>query len=183
MIEIYHKLHSYQPDPETRILIIGTWLPDRTDSPDFFYGWNKSFLWHLLPISFGRESLKDATLLEKKDFMKEFKVDFTDVISSLSVEEKDQNVADDSFVDASVEKWTDLIALIDSLPKLEAVYFTRKTFNGLPNIRVKVVEAAKHCLDKNIRFCKLDTPSKYFDPGKQQQWRDTIVTGKTCLRV
>jgi hypothetical protein len=73
--------------------------------------------------------------------------------------------------------------LIDSLPQLKAVYFTRKTFNGIPQIKNYVSQLAKYCLSKNIRFCKLDTPARHFSDEKQQQWIDTIVLQKTCLRV
>jgi hypothetical protein len=76
-----------------------------------------------------------------------------------------------------------LLAVVDQLPKLKAVYFTRKTFNGIPNIKSEVMKLAKHCHSKQIRMCKLDTPARHFSDEKQQQWIDTIVLMKTCLRV
>ncbi len=180
---ITHKFHDYQPDPNTEILILGTFIHDREDSPDFFYGRTRNFLWHLLPICYNLPEMKEATLEEKKQFMAEYKIDFADVINTLEVEEGEEDNSDDNFIDASVSEWRDLITLVDSLPNLKAVYFTRKTFNSIPAIRTQVTKIAKHCIDKGIRFCKLETPSKFYDPSKQQQWKNTIFFQTTCLRV
>ncbi len=179
-----HKFNEHAINENTEVLILGTFVYDFPDSPDFFYGRTKSFLWHLLPSCFNLPSLKEADLAEKKAFMLAHKIDFADVIQSVSLDEADENhMTDDSVIDSSVNEWTNLIALVDSLPQLKAVYFTRKTFNSIPNIRQQISALAKHCQAKNIRICKLETPAKYFDEAKQQQWTDTIVTQKTCLRV
>jgi hypothetical protein len=37
--------------------------------------------------------------------------------------------------------------------------------------------------NKDIRFCKLETPAKYYDETKQKQWIDTIVKQTTCMRA
>jgi len=34
--------------------------------------------------------------------------------------------------------------LIDSLPNLKAVYFTRKTFNGIANAKLQIVQIAAY---------------------------------------
>lgn len=180
---LLHKFRDHQPAADTEILILGTFVHDYTDGPEFFYCKTRSFLWHLLPICYGLPDLKEASLSEKFEFMKDKKVDFMDVIHSIEVEEGDDTNAEDGFIDSSVHEWTDLESVVNSLPKLKAVYFTRKTFNSIPNVRTQVVSLAKFCAEKNIRFCKLDTPAKYFDAGKQKQWKDTIVTQKTCFRV
>jgi hypothetical protein len=89
---------------------------------------------------------------------------------------------EEDFVDISAKTFYDLTALVDQLPKLKAIYFTRKTFNGMPNIKAEIMKLAQHCQSKQIRLCKLDTPARHFSDEKQQQWIDTIVLQKTCLR-
>lgn len=179
---ILHKLRDHQVDSQTEILILGTFSADIPGSPDFFYGRTRSFLWHLLPQTWGLEPLKEADLASKQEFMKEYKVDFADIIHSLDVPEGKEADVDDTFIDSHVQQWKDINALIDTLPNLKAVYFTRKTFNGIANMRVQVNIIAKHCKGKRLRFCKLETPSRFYSPEKQQQWIDTIVLQTTCLR-
>jgi hypothetical protein len=52
----------------------------------------------------------------------------------------------------------------------------------MPNIKAEIMKVAQHCQSKQIRLCKLDTPARHFSDEKQQQWIDTIVLQKTCLR-
>lgn len=180
---ILNKFREYQVSPNTEILILGNFSADSPDAPDFFYGRAKSFLWHLLPQCWGLDSLKEATLKEKKDFMSKYKIDFADLIDALDVPDGEEANVDDSFIDSHVQKWKDIISLTDQLPKLKAVYFTRKTFNGAPNIKAESSLIAEHCKRRNLRVCKLETPSRFFSPEKQQQWIDTIVLQTSCLRV
>lgn len=178
-----HKFHDHKVSDDTEILILGTFIHDRFENGDFFYGRLRSFLWHLLPICFGMPILKEASLDQKLEFMADKKIDFADVIHALDVPEGEEENLEDAFIDEHVSEWKDLIKLVDQLPKLKAVYFTRKTFNSIPAVRQQVVQLAKHCMAKNIRFCKLETPAKFFDPTKQQQWIDTIVNQRTCLKA
>ena len=180
---ILNKFREYNVSSKTEILILGTFSPDTPGAPDFFYGRAKSFLWHLLPQCWGLDSLKEASLISKKDFMSSFKIDFADIIDALDVPEGQEANVNDTFEDNHVSQWKDIISLIDSLPDLKAVYFTRKTFNGIPNIRVQIAMIAEYCKKRNLRICKLETPSRFFSPEKQQQWLDTIVLQNTCLRV
>lgn len=182
MPRIQNKFRRHLPDPETEILILGIFSADVPGSPDFFYGRDRNFLWHLLPICWGLPSLKDSPLEEKKRFMASHKIDFADLIFSVDIPDGEPLNADESFIDGHVEEWNDCSRLIDSLPALKAVYFTRKTFNGIPNTRRQVNGMADLCRRKNIRMCKLDTPSKFFSVEKQQQWVDTIIRQKTCLK-
>lgn len=179
----HHKFISHQVHPQTHILILGLFEADQPHAGDFYYGRQRSFLWHLLPICFGNASLKEATLEQKQQFMRKHHIDFTDVISSLETEDGEELVMEDEFIDHHIYAFTDLIALINQLPSLKAVYFTRKTFNGLHNTKQAVIQVAQYCREKGIRFCKLDTPARHFSDEKQQQWKDTIVLQKTCLRV
>ena len=179
---ILHKFRDHQVNPRTEILILGTFNPDIPDEVDFFYGRSRNFLWHLLPQCWGLEPMKDAALSDKKDFIAGYKIDFADIILSLEVPEGQEENTDDTFVDTHVKEWNDIVKLINSLPNLKAVYFTRKTFNGIPNMRLQINKVAAHCKEKGIRICKLETPARHYSIEKQQQWIDTIVLQDTCLR-
>lgn len=179
---ILHKFRDHEVSPATETLILGTFNPDLEGGPDFFYGRLRNFLWHLLPQSFGLEPLKEAELASKKAFMAEYKIDFADVIHALDIPEGKEGNVDDDFIDSHVQEWKDINSLIDTLPNLKAVYFTRKTFNGIPKIRQQITSIAAHCKQKDIRMCKLETPSKFYSDEKLQQWIDTIVRQSTCLK-
>lgn len=179
---IQHKFQNHLVNPKTEILILGTFNHDDLEGPDFFYGRSRTFLWHLLPQCWDLDSLKEADILAKQDFMKTYKIDFADLIDSIDVAEGEEDNVDDNFIDTHVDQWKDITRLIDTLPNLNSVYFTRKTFNGIVNIKIKIMQVANHCKQKNIRFCKLETPARFHSPEKQQQWKDTIVHKSTCLR-
>ncbi len=180
---VTNKFKNYQVSPQTETLILGTFSHDVIDGADFFYGKPRNFLWHLLPISYGLTSLKEANLETKKAFMTQYKIDFADIIETLNVPEGEENNLDDTFIDNHAFEWKNINLLIDSLPHIKAVYFTRKTFNGIANAKQQIMQIAKYCNEKNIRFCKLETPAKYFDDTKQKQWIDTIVKQTTCMRA
>lgn len=179
---ILHKYRDHQVNIETQILLLGTFNPDSADSPDFFYGRQRNFLWHLLPQCWNSASLKEASLFSKQQFMAKYKIDFADLIHSLEVPEGEEDNIDDDFIDSHVQQWKDIVALMETLPSLKEVYFTRKTFNGIPNMRTRVNIIAEYCKQNNIRICKLETPARFHSPEKQQQWIDTIVKKRTCLR-
>lgn len=183
MVLLTNKFINHQASHNTEILILGIFNHDTAEDIHFFYGKPRNYLWHLLPISFGWPSLKDASLQSKMDFLKKYKIDFTDIVNTLLVPEGQETNHEDAFVDTYVQTWNDLEAIINGLPALKAVYFTRKTFNGIPNCKKQVIEISKICAAKNIRFCKLETPSKYYDDNKQNQWIDTIVRQKTCMKA
>ncbi len=183
MCQLNNKFTNHIVQPDTEILLLGTFTHDHAHSGDFFFGRPRNFLWHLLPVCFKHIPLKDAPLKAKQAFMAKYHIDFADVISVLEVPLADDENMEDDFIDSHAHTFTDLITLVDSLPKLKAVYFTRKTFNGIPNIKAAVNKLALHCQNKQIRMCKLDTPARHFSEEKQQQWVDTIILKKTCLRV
>jgi G:T/U-mismatch repair DNA glycosylase len=180
---IYNKFKAHQTNTETEILILGTFTHDHPHSGDFFYGRPRNFLWHLLPLCFKHISLKDAPLSAKQTFMKKYSIDFIDVVQSLEVNEGDEENMDDDFIDSHIHDFTNLESVVQSLPQLKAIYFTRKTFNGIPQIKTQITKLSAYCQLNNIRLCKLDTPARHFSTQKQQQWIDTIVLQKTCLRV
>ena len=115
--------------------------------------------------------------------MEKHKIDFADIINAIDVPEGEENNLDDSFIDNHVKEWNNLAAIIETLPKLKAVYFTRKTFNGIHQSKQQIMQIAAFCNAKNLRFCKLETPAKYYDETKQKQWIDTIVKQTTCMKA
>ncbi|WP_207429440.1 hypothetical protein [Pedobacter sp. SYSU D00535] len=183
MPKVAHKFKHILPHEGTEILILGTFVPEGEEDTDFFYGRPRNYLWHLLPICWKGQSLKEAPLSEKQHFMQKRKIGFADLIDALEVPEGEETNTDDAFVDTHVQQWNDIISIIDSLPALKSVYFTRKTFNGIPNLKVQMAVIAAHCKQKGIRICKLETPARHFSVEKQQQWIDTIVKQTTCLKV
>jgi G:T/U-mismatch repair DNA glycosylase len=183
MAIIVNKFREYQVSAQTEILILGTFSPDIPEAADFFYGRSRTFLWHLLPQCWGVEPLLEAPVSRKKEFMSAYNIDFADIINAVDMPEKGETSLDDIFIDSHVHQWNDIIALIDTLPDLKAVYFTKKTFSGIPLMRAQIKVAADYCAQKGIRFCKLETPSKFYSPEKLQQWIDTMVLKTTCLRV
>lgn len=180
---VANKFKNYQVNINAEILILGTFSHNVIDGADFFYGKPRNFLWHLLPISFGLTSLKEENLEAKKAFMDKYNIDFADIIETIDVPEGEENNLDDTFIDNHAFEWKNINILIDSLPNLKAVYFTRKTFNGIANAKQQIMQIAKYCQQKNVRFCKLETPAKYYDDTKQKQWIDTIVKQTTCMRA
>lgn len=180
---VKNKFIDYTIHTNTEILILGTFSHDIADGADFFFGKPRNYLWHLLPICFGLSSMKESSLTVKKEFMIKYKIDFADIIDTLEVPEGEENNLDDTFIDNHAFEWKNINGLIDSLPNLKAVYFTRKTFNGIANAKLQIVQIAAYCKQKDIRFCKLETPAKYYDDTKQKQWIDTIVKQTTCMRA
>ena len=113
---ILHKYRDYQVSHKTEILILGTFIPETSDGPDFFYGRSRNFLWHLLPKCWGMDSLKEASLSSKQKFMTTYKIDFADLIDALDVPEGEEDNSDDAFIDSHVQQWKDIVGLIDTLP-------------------------------------------------------------------
>ena len=183
MAIIENKFRDYQVSLQTEILILGTFSPDIQGAADFFYGRSRIFLWYLLPQCWGVEPLQEAPLSRKKEFMSAYNIDFADIVDAVNMPEDGEASFDDNYIDSHVLQWKNIIALIDSLPALKAVYFTKKTFSGIPFMRSQIKATADYCTQKGIRFCKLETPSKFYSPEKLQQWKDTIVLKNSCLRV
>ena len=170
-----HKFDGNQPDPATEILILGTFHPDVANGADFFYGRPRNYLWQLLPNCFNQPSLKGEPLIQKEGFMQEYKIGFADIIKSLDgVPAGQQANYNDAFIDAYVAEWYPTILLIDSLHNLRAVYFTRKTFQGIPNIAQRIFEIRNHCQQNDIRFGLLETPSRFANQAKLDAWKQVM---------
>ena len=88
MTKIKHRFINHKINPQTEILVIGTFNPDTDkNKADFFYGRPRNFLWTLISTSFGKTSLKGKSKEEKLQFIELFKIDFIDLISEVEVEE------------------------------------------------------------------------------------------------
>ena len=175
MPQVLHKFRNHFVNRNSKILILGTFNPDVPTGPDFFYGRPRNYLWQLLPACWNLESLKNKELRAKRAFMELYKIDFADLIQSVEVPEGTQTNVDDAYIDGFATQWNAVIPLIDSLESLNAVYFTRKTFVGIPNIKERVLAIENHCLKARIRFHCLETPARFANLAKQRQWKDVIV--------
>lgn len=171
MVTIQHKFLSHKINPHTETLIIGTFNPfSSNNKAEFFYGRERNFLWRLLPKAFGDNDLKAHSIQEKIDFIKKRKIDFIDLISEINVAEGEENNYDDSYIDDKVISWRNIKLEIDKLSNLKKVCFTRKTFSGIPKMKIKIEEIQTYCESKNIRFQFLITPARNYTSRKQIIW-------------
>lgn len=176
MTIIKHRFLTYEINPDTEILIIGTFNPDAKDNKaEFFYGRGRNFLWRLLPTAFGAENLKDKTKQEKFDFIKKQKIDFIDLISEVEVEEGEETNYEDKYIDSKVTKWCDVIAEIKKLKKIKRICLTRKTLSDIPKMKIRVDEIQKYCVVNNIPFQFLKTPARTYSINKQKIWTDFLI--------
>jgi G:T/U-mismatch repair DNA glycosylase len=168
---IKHRFLKHEINPETEILIIGTFNPDTDKNPaDFFYGRNRNFLWRLLSTAFDLEDLKGKSKEEKTDFIKKEKIDFIDLIAEVEIDEgKEANYAD-VYIDGKVSKWQDIINEIKKLSNLRKVCFTRRSFADIPEMKMKIGHVKNYCLDNKIDFQCLTTPARFYRDDKQQEW-------------
>jgi G:T/U-mismatch repair DNA glycosylase len=167
--KIRHLSADHAADPETEILVIGTFNPAAPlNEADFFYGRRRNFLWQLLPLSFGETSLKGKSREEKTAFMKRRRVDFIDIVSEVDVD--DPSNYDDSYIDGKVSGWRDVIAEIEKLPRLKKACFTRKTCADIPNMKEKISEIRDYCEKQGISFRALVSPARIYSADKQAEW-------------
>lgn len=178
-----HKFSTHIVSSKTQILILGTFHPDENTGASFFYGRSRNYLWKILPtVMTGKNTdLKRASDEDKKKFMADYNIDFIDLVESADICANDKKNYSDLFLDKHIVKWKKITEEIDKLKDLKAVYFTRKTFIGIPKIEMKVSEIRNYCMNKKIRFCLLETPARYSNDSKIEKWRNTIVYQTTCL--
>ncbi len=176
MITIQHKFLDHQINVATEILIIGTFNPKTANNAaDFFYGRNRNYLWKLMPIAFGEVDLKDIAKQKKIEFITKHKIDFVDLIEEIQVEIGQETNYNDDYIDNKVIRWKNVIALIDTLPNLKKVCFTRKTFSDIPNMRKQLDTIQQHCKNKHILFKALVTPSRFYRKDKQTEWTNFLL--------
>lgn len=168
---IRHRFESHSINPNTEILIVGTFNPETPENiADFFYGRERNFLWRLLPVAFQHEDLKGIKKEQKRNFITDRKIDFIDLIKAVEVDEGKQADYSDAYIDKHVVEWTDVIAIIEALDKLKKVVVTRKTFSDVPNIKQRVELIREHCFKHNISFECLPTPARFYSQAKQKVW-------------
>lgn len=133
-------------------------------------------------MCFGDRDLRASNNLQaKKKFMDRRRVDFCDLIRSVDVPPTQIKNYSDNYIDGKInDSWNDTTALIDSLKNLKAVYFTRKTFQGIPKIKARIRQVKDHCEIRGLRFCVLPTPARFANETKLNSWRDIIVNGAPC---
>lgn len=176
-----HKFENHEISKETKILILGTFHPDIPNEADFFYGRSRNYLWRILPEVFHYANLKQSQIEDKFKFMKKFNIDFVDIIKEIDVPFGQENNYNDAFIDALVVEWKNIILEIQKLKNIEAIYFTRKTFIGIPNIESEISKIRNYCTKECIRFCLLETPARFSNPRKIESWKNTMIEKTTCL--
>lgn len=170
---VKHKLCDHQINPLTETLVIGTFNPDAGGNiADFFYGRSHNFLWRLLPFVYGESDLKGKGKDEKLLFMERRRIDFIDLISEVTVDSGQELNYADNYIDSRVSRWTDVIQEIDKLHNLKRVCFTRKTFSGIPEIKLQITQVEEHCKKRNLPFAYLKTPARGYGPEKQKIWNN-----------
>jgi G:T/U-mismatch repair DNA glycosylase len=170
---ILHLTRAHQIHPDTQILLLGTFNPDTPgNTADFFYGRPRNYMWTLLPGAFGLPSLKKAGVADKRLFMEKHRVDFIDLIAEVEVEEPTNY--DDNYLDSRVVKWSDVIGVINNLPHLQIICFTRRTFSGIPQMRRQVESIRANCHTRGIAFHMLSTPARFYTIQKAEEWKSVL---------
>lgn len=171
MYLISHKFKNHQIQKDTKILVIGSFNPDvPQNKADFFYSRSRNYLWQLLPKCFNIDSLKQSSISEKLSFMKKHKIDFIDLISEIGVVNNQKVNYYDICIDSQVTKWNDIVSLIKKHQKINKVCLTRKTLNGIPNMKTKILRIEKFCIANKIKFRLLTTPARFYSDSKQIEW-------------
>lgn len=171
MVIVAHKFKNHQIQPDTEVLVIGTFSPDAPKNlADFFYGRNRNNLWKLIPIAFDKESLKSKSTNDKIAFAQKFKIDFVDLIQTVFVEVGQETNYEDNYLDNKVKEWTDIITILSNLTNIKRVCFTRKTLSGIPRMKKRIIEIEKYCQAQDIAFSFLVTPARFYNSEKQEIW-------------
>jgi len=179
MTKIAHRFRNHVIDSDTETLIIGTFNPEmESNDAEFFYGRGRNYLWRLLPSFYEGTDLKEADTLTKKQFIKKHKIDFVDLIDEVKIEgENMPNLIDDKVIDKCVTSWKDIPKEIERLKNLKRVCLTRKSFSGIPNIKMKINEIQRFCESQEIPFQFLVTPARFHNEKKQEEWNNFLGHG------
>lgn len=175
---IKHKFNKLPINPNTEILIIGTFNPDvsRNKEADFYYTRSRNYLWSLLPKVFNNASLKEESKEKKFEFIKKYNISFIDLINEVIIEETsineiEKNIYADIYLDDKVKRWINIIEILKSNKKIIKVFFTRKTFSKIPNIKEKIQEIKTFCKNNNIKFEYLISPARFENDKKLNTWK------------
>ena len=132
-----------------------------------------------MPTAFGESDLKAKSKQEKVGFIQKYKIDFTDLIEEIQVEEGQEANYYDGFIDNKVTQWKNVIELIDRLPNLKRVCFTRKSFSDIQNMKMNLDSIQQHCDNKKITFKTLTTPARFYREDKQTEWTKFLLDGNS----
>lgn len=173
LVTVKHRFYFKDMDPETEILVIGTFSPEHEDNPaDSFYGRIRNHFWRLITAAFDEPSLKGKRKEEKLAFTQKHKIDFIDLIRELQVEAGHECNYNDDYIDGKVTEWFDVEAIISGLTSLRKVCFTRKSFGQVPNLKRKIGQIEQFCQERGIEFKYLTTPSRFYSQAKEEEWRE-----------
>lgn len=171
---IKHKFRTHSINNETKTLIIGTFNPDvPKNEADFFYGRRRNYLWQLLPETLNQKSLKNENKQIKLEFMKKNNIDFADLISEIQHETGQENNYADEYIDGKVTKWKNITDIIRN-SKINEVYFTRKTFTNINNIKTRIMHIEEYCKKNDIYFGYLPTPARFYNTEKLKEWKKVM---------
>lgn len=177
MVVIHHKMNNYSNDNNIELLFIGTFNPEVScNSSTFFYGRPRNFFWQLLPFAIDKENLKSNDDSTKKAFLKVNKIGLIDIIASVKIE-KEEELCDysDIMLDKSSPIFNEnIFKLIDNCPNLQSIFFTRKSFSRIPNIKKRFLEIKDYAEKKNINVNVIVTPSRHANATKQAIWNNLI---------
>ncbi len=85
-----HKFLPRKLNPDTEILVIGTFNPDiPSNSAAFFYSRGHTAFGELMSAIFGEKCLRYSSVEDKEAFIKRHKIDFTDLIETIDMPEED----------------------------------------------------------------------------------------------
>lgn len=172
LVTIKHKFRDFQNNNNIETLILGTFNPDSPDNnANFFYGRSKNYLWNLLPKVYSQHELKTSSYSDKISFLAEYKIGFTDIIEEVLVESDNETNYADDYIDSRVTKWIDFDSFMMKYPNIKKVFLTRKTFNGIPNMKKHIEQIKEYCLSNNIRFFTLPTPARFENESKLDEWK------------
>lgn len=179
MVLVKHRFLQHYPLIGKKILILGTFNPDlASNKAEFFYGRSKNYFWTLLPAMFSTPSLKAQSVQDKLSFLQKYEIELSDLILSVNMQKSDlTQYADEKL--SNVEQWnTDNIIKTLKKGTTKEVYFTRKTFANVTNIQEQIKKIEAFCIENDLRFRYLPTPSRFVNEHKIQEWKECFFGGK-----
>lgn len=172
---INHKFIKDNPIYGKEILIIGTFNPNIEDNEaNFFYSRKRNYFWELLNEVFEEtNNFEDENSIKnKKSFINNKNIELTDLIISVDINESNLGKYSDELL-INVEKWnTDEILYILKKQKTKKVFFTRKSFNKVNFIKIQIKRIEEFCLENEIIFQYLPTPSRFINDKKIKEWKN-----------
>jgi len=170
---VKHKFLDKYPMEGKKTVIIGTFNPDvEENKAEFFYGRSRNYFWNLLPKVFGYEPLKEKDIEEKIKFLNDNDIELTDLIYEIDIDDdKLGNYSDENL--KNVVKWnTENIINILKKGSTKEVYFTRKTFKNIENIKNEIEKIKSFYEKNNIKFGYLPTPARFESDEKLKEWKE-----------